>query len=194
MCTALETVRRNVEMEARIIDDLLDLTKIAKGQMQLRFETVDAHQQLRLAAEIFQAEIAAKPLRLIIDLRAEDHWVRADPARLQQVFWNLISNAVKYTPPHGTITLRSMNEPRGFLKVQVIDTGIGIEPEVMRRLFTAFEQGEQTLTRQFAGLGLGLSISKRLMDMQGGSLTAASAGTDQGATFTVELPTVAHPQ
>ncbi|HEX2972959.1 MAG TPA: PAS domain S-box protein [Tepidisphaeraceae bacterium] len=189
----LELVRRNVELEAQLINDLLDTTRIVRGKLELHPGVVDAHAKVREAADIFQREMAAKSLHLTLDLRATRYHVRADPTRLQQVFWNLISNAVKYTPQHGRITIRSTDRPGDILRIQFIDTGIGIEPEVMRRLFTAFEQGEQSLTRRFGGLGLGLSISKSLIDMHGGTLTAASAGKDQGATFTVEMPTVSEP-
>ncbi|MGE5611710.1 MAG: PAS domain S-box protein [Bacillota bacterium] len=190
----LEVIRRNIELESRLISDLLDLTRIERGKLELHPQSVNAHQQVRAAADIFERDIRAKSLHLELDLEAKQHYVQADPVRLQQVFWNLLSNAVKYTPQHGSITIRSRNvEPGGILRVQVIDTGIGIEPQTMQRLFTAFEQGEQTLTRRFGGLGLGLSISKSLVDAQGGSLTASSAGKDQGSTFTVELKTTAPP-
>jgi CheY-like chemotaxis protein len=140
-------------------------------------------------------------------LSAAHHTVHADAVRLQQVFWNLIGNAVKYTPEGGTLRLRSSNPPtdvaaggdgspgapRPWLRVEVTDTGIGIEPEVMPRIFDPFEQGEQTLTRRYGGLGLGLSISRTLVQMHGGTLTATSAGRGAGATFTIELPTVAEP-
>ncbi|HEX2972347.1 MAG TPA: ATP-binding protein, partial [Tepidisphaeraceae bacterium] len=184
--SALEMIRRNVELEARLIDDLLDLTKIATGKVQLVLQMVDAHKELKDALSIYEKEIAQKGLHLKVDLQAKEHHVKADPIRLEQVFWNLISNAVKYTPQEGSITIRSTNEG-DLLRVEVSDTGIGIEPEVMPRLFTAFEQGEQTLTRRFGGLGLGLSISKTLIELHGGKLTASSRGKDQGAAFTVEM-------
>lgn len=193
MREGLALIRRNIELEAQLINDLLDLTRIVRGKLELHPETVDAHANIQAAAEIFQREVNAKFLHLRLDLQAQHHHVRAEPSRLQQVFWNLLSNAVKYTPQHGSIVVRSTDQPNGLLKVQIIDTGIGIEPETMKRLFTAFEQGEQTLTRRFGGLGLGLSISQTLVRLHGGRLSAASAGKDQGATFTVELPTVAPP-
>ncbi len=184
--SAIEMIRRNVELEARLIDDLLDMTRITRGNLQLKFENVDAHQKMRNAVEIYQTEMKDKDLRLITDLSATRHHVRADPARFQQVLWNLVSNAVKYTPVHGEIRVSSRNEDDSLV-MQVSDSGIGIEPDVMERLFDPFEQGEQSLSRRFGGLGLGLSISRRLMQMHGGRLLAASEGKGRGATFTISI-------
>ena len=193
----LQMIRRNVELEARLIDDLLDITRLARGQLKLHPETIDAHDKIRAAVEIYQGDITARSQTIHLQLDAPDHFVLADGVRLQQVFWNLLGNAVKYTPEGGHITIRSSMESHNghaaLLRVRFRDNGIGIDPEVMRRLFDSFEQGEQTLTRRYGGLGLGLSISRNLIEMQGGTLTAESAGIGQGATFTVELPTVPAP-
>ncbi|HEX8202272.1 MAG TPA: ATP-binding protein, partial [Isosphaeraceae bacterium] len=183
-------LRRNVEMEARLIDDLLDLTRISRGKIELRREVLDAHAALRNALEICQEEIEEKQLEVAQGLWAKRHQVWADPARLQQVFWNLIKNAIKFTPPDGRISLRTSNDDRGRFRFQIRDSGIGIEPEVLPRIFNAFEQGERTVTRQFGGLGLGLTLSKTLVDLHQGRLTAASEGRGHGATFTLELETV----
>lgn len=218
--SSIEMIKRNVELEARLIDDLLDLTRIARGKLELSTQTVDAHQSLADAIDIVRDEIGGKGLTLQTELAAKRHYVRADSARLQQVFWNLIKNAVKFTPPGGKIWIRSQNiaeqpEPidadgngrhavgstsRGGirdatcrLRVEVRDTGIGIEPQVLPRIFDAFEQGERSITRRFGGLGLGLAISKALIDMQGGRLTADSAGKGLGAVFVVELDAVEAP-
>src|SRR5947209_3148603 len=188
---ALEVIRRNVELEARLIDDLLDLTRIAKGKLQLSLDTVDAHASLNSAFDICRADLAEKGVRIVMDLSAVQHHVRADPARIQQVFWNLIKNAVKFTPTGGQVTIRTANEPDGRLRVDVTDTGIGIEAENLRRIFFAFEQAEQSITRQFGGLGLGLAISRSLVEMHGGTLSADSPGKDLGSTFTARLATVA---
>ena len=182
---ALQMIRRNVELEARLIDDLLDLTRISKGKVQLSLETVDAHQLLRNALEICQSEIDQKRLRLTLELEAERVYLEADPARLQQVFWNLIKNAVKFTPEGGCLTLRTANKDKNQLQVEVSDNGCGIDPQSLPRIFNAFEQGERT--RQ-GGLGLGLAISKALVETHRGQITAASAGRDQGATFTALFP------
>ena len=196
LMSGLEMIRRNVELESRLIEDLLDMTRLARGQLKLHPEQIDAHDAIREALEIYEGEINARRQTATIELNAQEHFVFADGVRLRQVFWNLIGNAVKYTPQGGSIRIRSMDFNEGTapskLRVQVIDNGIGIAPELMPRLFDPFEQGEQTLARRFGGLGLGLSISRTLIQMQGGSVVAASEGKGLGSTFTIELPTIVH--
>jgi signal transduction histidine kinase len=189
---ALEVVRRNVELEARLIDDLLDVTRISKGKLQLSFETISIHQILQRAYEICRSEIEAKNLEVKFQLRASDAYVEGDPARLQQVFWNLIKNSVKFTPERGRITIETLNPTQDKIEARVIDTGIGIEQEKIDKIFNAFEQGSD-ITRRFGGLGLGLAISKALIDAHGGKIQVQSAGKDKGATFSVELNTVVTP-
>ncbi|HEX4125125.1 MAG TPA: ATP-binding protein [Tepidisphaeraceae bacterium] len=193
---ALDMIRRNIELEARLIDDLLDSTRLSSGKMKLNLQSIDLHQRLTQTAEGFADQIGAKQLRLKMDLAATRTAVRADPVRLQQIFWNLIGNAVKYTPAGGTIALHTHNitgasRDDGPLVFEISDTGVGIDAPTLARLFKPFEQGEQTLIRRFGGLGLGLSISRSLLEMQGGTLTAASPGPGQGATFTLTLPVAA---
>lgn len=188
----IHTIRRNVEMESRLIDDLLDVTRISKGKIELYRETVDAHACLQNTVEICKNEIADKDLKLSFDLSAANHYVLADAARLQQVFWNLLKNGIKFTPEGGSIRLSTSNEGER-LRIAFTDTGIGIEPELMDRIFNAFEQGEQTKTRQFGGLGLGLSIAKTVVELHDGTLTCQSDGKNRGACFSVELGTVAPP-
>jgi signal transduction histidine kinase len=190
---ALEVVRRNVELEARLIDDLLDITRISKGKLQLSFEPISIHQILHRAYEISHDEIDAKNLEVTFQLRASRPYVDGDPARLQQVFWNLIKNSVKFTPEKGRIRIETVNPTPDKIEVRVIDTGIGIEPETIGRIFDAFEQGQSDITRRFGGLGLGLTISKTLIDAHGGHIRVQSPGKNQGATFTVELNTVESP-
>jgi PAS domain S-box-containing protein len=194
----LEMIFRNVAMEARLIDDLLDLTRIGRGGLRLERRPIDAHESARQAAQIYGGVLGDDGLELILDLAAHKHHVLADPARLQQVVWNLIQNAVKFTPAGGTIRVRSRDaevsgngDPR--LIIEVSDTGIGIEPQVLPRIFEAFEQGEDALRHRSAGLGLGLAISRSLAQAHGGKLTAASPGKGQGSTFTLELPTIPRP-
>jgi len=189
---ALEIIRRNVELEARLIDDLLDITRIAHGKLQLTPESINAHRAIHRALEICQREIDARRLDVRLDLAANAFHVKADPARFQQVLWNLIKNAVKFTP-RGLITISSTNDGSGRLIIEVSDTGIGITRERLARIFKPFEQGESSITRQFGGLGLGLAISKAMIEAHGGSLRARSPGKDQGSTFTVELSTVEAP-
>jgi signal transduction histidine kinase len=190
---ALEVVRRNVELEARLIDDLLDVTRIAKGKLQLSFETICVHQLLQRAYEICREEIAAKNLEAQFHLRATQTHVEGDPARLQQVFWNLIKNSVKFTPEKGRITIETLNPTVDKIEVRVIDTGIGIEPEKIDKIFNAFEQGQTEITRRFGGLGLGLAISKALIDAHDGKIRVESPGKDKGSMFSLELNTVLTP-
>jgi signal transduction histidine kinase/CheY-like chemotaxis protein len=190
---ALEVVRRNVELEARLIDDLLDVTRISKGKMQLSFETISIHQILQRAYEICREELEAKNLEVEFRLCAGQTHVEGDPARLQQVFWNLIKNSVKFTPERGRITIETLNPTPGKIEARIIDTGIGIEQAQIDKIFNAFEQGQADITRRFGGLGLGLAISKALIAAHGGKITVESDGKDQGATFSVELETVLTP-
>jgi PAS domain S-box-containing protein len=183
----LAMIRRNVELEARLIDDLLDLTRIAKGKLQLHLEMIDAHELVRSAVEICRGEIEAKGLSLTVELEARRHFVYADSARLQQVFWNLINNAVKFTPAGGRLAVRSCDDAGDRLVTEVCDSGIGIEAGTLSRIFGAFEQGEGTVTRRFGGLGLGLAICRALVRMHWGVITAASGGKGKGSTFTVSL-------
>jgi len=183
---SLQMIRRNVELEARLIDDLLDLTRIDRGKVQLNFEVVDAHSLLQNALEICQPEIDRKHLTCSVNLSARKVHLRADPARLQQIFWNLINNAVKFTPGEGQIFISTGNDSPGHLHVRVADSGLGIEPESLPKIFDAFEQGGRT---QLGGLGLGLAISKALVEAHNGTITAQSAGRNKGSRFTLVFPT-----
>jgi len=187
----LTLVNRNVELEARLIDDLLDLTRIIRGKIEMHMIPVDAHDILRRALSICQPDIIAKDLQVTIRLGAEKLFVKADPTRLQQVFWNLIKNAVKFTPPNGCIQINTSNPGDGRIEVRITDSGIGIDKEVLPRIFRAFEQGKSTITRQFGGLGLGLAISKALIEPHGGDIHADSQGPGCGSTFTLNLPLTA---
>jgi PAS domain S-box-containing protein len=185
-------IRRNVELEARLIDDLLDLTRVANGKLRLSLETVDVHDVIDSVLELFRSEIQVKQQDVHVEKTAQHHYVLADRARLQQMLWNLIRNAAKFTPDGGHIYVRTRDERMQVL-ISVEDTGIGIEPEQIGKLFNAFEQGDQSTTRQFGGLGLGLAITKALTDVHGGTVTARSPGAHCGATFTITLPTAAKP-
>jgi HAMP domain-containing protein/signal transduction histidine kinase len=183
---SLQMIRRNVELEARLIDDLLDLTRIDRGKVQLNFEVVDAHTLLQNVLEICQPEIDRKHLMRSLNLGGRRVYLQADPARLQQIFWNLINNAVKFTPSKGRISISTSNDSHGQLHVQIADSGLGIEPESLPKIFDAFEQGGRT---QLGGLGLGLAISKALVEAHKGTIAAQSAGRDKGSTFTLVFPT-----
>ena len=185
-------IRRNVETEARLVDDLLDVTRIIQGKVQLHMEAVDVNAVVHNVVSMLQAEIASKGLEVALALRAKRCFVWADPGRFQQMLLNLLSNAVKFTPPDGRIAVRTANEgPLGDgLSIEVTDSGIGIDPLTLHRLFQPFEQGERTVTRKFGGLGLGLSIVRSLVGLHGGTIVADSKGEGHGATFTLRLATV----
>jgi PAS domain S-box-containing protein len=197
--SVLELTHWGIELESRLIDDLLDITRIIRGRLSLHPETTDAHFLLLRAEEICRPEIEAGRITLRRELAAVEHHVDADPARLEQVYWNLIKNAVKFSPRGGTLTIRTRNQsmPRSGsatevaeLVVEIADTGIGIEPAVLPTIFDAFTQAEAGQVRRFGGLGLGLAISRSVVEAHGGRIVATSAGKDQGATFTIHLATV----
>jgi PAS domain S-box-containing protein len=188
----VNAIWRNVELEARLIDDLLDITRIARGKIELHREPVDAHRLLRSGVEIAHKDMLEKKIELVLELHASDSHVWADPVRIQQVFWNILNNAVKFSNREGRITIQSSNEGLKFV-VEITDTGIGIEPEQQGKIFHAFEQAELSITRHFGGLGLGLTISRKLLDLHGGAIEVKSPGKNLGATFRVTLDSIPAP-
>ncbi len=188
LAPALEMIRQNVDLQARIIDDLLDVMKIVRGKMPLHWGICDCDDLIRRVLEIIRTEVRSKDQRIKLDLNARNRYVNADAARLQQVLWNLIKNAVKFTPEGGTITVSTRNECDEIL-VEVADTGMGIEPEAMRHIFDAFHQGDAETTRKFGGLGLGLAICRGVVEAHGGHISADSPGPGRGATFRIRLKT-----
>jgi signal transduction histidine kinase len=185
--TSLAMIRRNIELETQLIDDLLDFTRITRDKMQLRFIPIDAHQAVSNVVEICRAEAKAKSLHVHLNLRAKNCYVTADSAKFQQIIWNLFKNAVKFTPEDGAITISSENPSETVFNLSVRDTGIGMEREVMQRIFDPFEQGNRSFEHRFGGLGLGLAISKSLTQAHGGTLTAQSDGSNRGSTFTLSM-------
>jgi PAS domain S-box-containing protein len=183
----VKIIKRNIQLQARLIDDLLDVTRIARGKLQLHLEPVDANVLVHDAIEIARSAILAKKLNVSTELTAKKHHILADPIRLQQVFWNLINNAVKFTPPGGQIAIGTSNDARDHFCFEITDNGIGIERERLTSLFIAFEQADPSVTRLFGGLGLGLAITKRLVDLHKGIIEVESRGRSFGATFKVTL-------
>jgi len=187
-----ETIRKNIELEALLIDDLLDLTRITAGKMALNRSLVDVHDILQDAIATVQAEQQEKKLHLDIQLNAPQSLMEGDAVRLQQIFWNVLKNAVKFTPPNGKITLETSVPAEGQLLVRVTDTGIGMTPEELARIFTGFTQGDHAGggggSHRFGGLGLGLAISKNLVELHGGKISAESDGPNQGAVFVIAFP------
>ncbi len=185
------SIRKNVELEARLIDDLLDLTRITHSKLTLDLQRVDFRRVLEDAIATVRAEIGHKQLVLRCEIPDIRRSVNADAVRLQQVFWNILKNAVKFTPVGGMITVTlATDETAGTVSVTISDTGIGLSPAEIERIYDAFSQGDHANAgaHRFGGLGLGLTISKNLVELHGGRLVARSAGPDQGSSFTVELP------
>jgi hypothetical protein len=185
----IEIIRRNIELEARLIDDILDLTAIAKGKINLDIGAVDIHATVRGALEIFKTDIAHKNLRIHTNLAAPQYFAQADDSRLMQVFWNVITNAIKFTPKGGVIHIESANND-GKLIVRISDNGIGIEPEVLPRIFDSFEQGVRRVQAGHGGLGLGLAISRAIVEAHHGHMEASSPGRNRGTIVTISLAAI----
>lgn len=184
----VEVIRENVEHTARLLDDLMDLARVGKGRLRLHREPVNLATLLRGVVEMARGDAEAKGIAVRLDPQARRPTVDADPARLRQVFGNVLRNAVKFTPSGGTITLRTADTPRGGVAVEVEDSGIGIDPASLERIFEPFEQGDATVGRRFGGLGVGLTIARAIIAQHGGTITAHSEGPNRGATLRVELP------
>jgi len=188
----LPMIRRNVLLEARLIEDLLDLTAISAGKLSLRRAPVDMRKIIDVVVEMVQETVDEKQIDLTVHWSADRGVVDGDAARLQQVLWNLVRNAVKFTPAGGRIRIEVQNEgPR--LRLSCIDEGIGIEASALPMIFSAFEQANDDIARQFGGLGLGLAIAQGLVLEHGGQLSVSSDGPGRGATFTLHLDTVDAP-
>jgi signal transduction histidine kinase/ActR/RegA family two-component response regulator len=201
----LSVIRRNIEVEARLIDDLLDITRIVRGKLELRRQVIDVRSLLEHAMQNYCLDAAAKKeIRVSMKITAAQSHVLVDSSRMTQVFWNLLQNACKFTSTGGSIDVRVYNEDRPLrspnvvspngdkdrlcqVVVEVADTGMGISPETLPKIFNAFEQGERSRGQGFGGLGLGLAISRAIIELHDGSISAASDGKGKGATFTVRL-------
>jgi PAS domain S-box-containing protein len=183
----LAMIKDNVQLEARLIDDLLDISRISRGKLKLVLKGLDVQPILTAAVEAAKSDDAAP---ITLELEATRTRVQGDAARLEQILRALLSNAVKFTPRKGQIAVRSSNPDPGHLAITVSDTGIGMDGPQLSRLFRVFEPGDGSTRRQHGGLGLGLSISHWLAEAHHGQLTAASDGKDRGATFTLTLPTL----
>jgi signal transduction histidine kinase len=186
---AAEVMTRSVEHLDRLIEDMLDVSLVMTGGMRLNPEIINPCNVVAQAIEGIRLGVEAKGIRLNHRTSAEPMQVRADPARLQQVLWNLLSNALKFTPEGGMIAVSVARERRTAV-ISVRDTGIGIDRNYLPRVFERFSQENSSPTREVRGLGLGLSIAKNLVDLMGGTLEAQSPGPGRGSTFTARLPIV----
>ncbi|MDX2212323.1 MAG: ATP-binding protein [Oculatellaceae cyanobacterium bins.114] len=184
---ALGTIERNAKLLVQLIDDLLDMARIMQGKLVLALEPVSLPDVVTAAVETVRFAAESKLLHLEVFLTPALQPIEGDAMRLQQVIWNLLANAVKFTPEHGRILVR-LEQSNTHAYIQIEDTGRGISPEFLPHIFERFQQQDTSTARQFGGLGLGLAISRQLVELHGGTITAVSAGEGQGATFTVQLP------
>jgi len=183
----LETIERNARVQGQIIADLLDMSRIISGKVQLDVQAIDLGEVINAALDAVRLSIEAKKLRLRVTLDARAGRLRGDPGRLQQVFWNLLTNAVKFTPSGGRVDV-VLERVNSHVEVSVEDSGAGIKPEFLAFVFDRFRQADSSTTRKHGGLGLGLSIVKHLVELHGGSVRVKSAGENLGSTFIVALP------
>jgi signal transduction histidine kinase len=187
LARATASLSRNAKAQARVIDDLIDISRIVTGKLRVRFETVDLRAAVEAAAESIRPSTELKGVSMTVTLPPDPAPLQADRDRLQQIVWNLMSNAVKFTPSGGTVAV-SVSRVADAYDVTVSDTGVGIAPEFLPHVFDRFRQADASMTREHGGLGIGLAIVKELTELHGGTVTAASAGRGHGARFSVRLP------
>ena len=185
---ALEAIERNARAQARLIEDLLEISRIVSGKLSLQVKPVDLVEIIDAAVDVVRPAAAAKQIALTTDMAVRPAMTSGDPDRLQQIVWNLISNAVKFTPPGGAARIR-LTRSNGY-RIVVTDTGEGIDPRFLPHVFDAFRQADGTTTREHGGLGLGLAIARELVELHGGTIKARSDGAGRGSTFQVDLPSV----
>ncbi|MEI8197780.1 MAG: ATP-binding protein, partial [Phycisphaerae bacterium] len=187
----LDTIGRNIKVEISLINDLLDLTRLGARGLALHRSVVDIYDQLQQCAADFKSGLDAKHLQFTLSCQASCRHVQADPVRLRQIFTNLLKNAVKFTPQGGRIKVQSSNPQPDVIAIEIMDTGIGMEPATIQRLFLQpFEQADMSITRRFGGMGLGLYLARVLVELHGGQISAQSPGLGQGSVFRVDLPCV----
>jgi two-component system CheB/CheR fusion protein len=183
----LVTIRRNVDVEARLVDDLLDVTRIRHGKLELMLSPMHVHDAVRGAVEVATPGIEARRqhVRVVLDAAADE--VMGDTTRLKQVVWNVLKNASKFAPEGGEIRVTTRNEPARIV-VEVSDDGIGVDPSMLRKIFDTFTQVDASITRTYGGLGLGLAIAKGIVERHGGEIEAHSPGVGEGTTVSISLP------
>lgn len=184
---ALATIERNAKLQSQLIEDLLDVSRILQSKLTLNAYSVDLSAVIEVALDTVRLMAEAKSIQLETRLETNIGQVLGDPSRLQQVIWNLVSNAIKFTPSGGQVEIR-LERVGTQAQIQVSDTGKGIEPEFLPHVFDYFRQADNSATRTFGGLGLGLAIVRQIVELHGGTVQAESEGDDKGATFTVLLP------
>jgi PAS domain S-box-containing protein len=193
MLAELTILRRNAALETRLVDDLLDVARITQRKMPLSRQVVDITLLVREAVEMVDDEIRDRKMYIAFNYPRHALWVDVDPARMQQVFWNILKNALKFTQDGGSINIEVSSISTTSVSVSFVDSGIGMSSQTLRRIFQPFEQGPEELVRSYGGLGLGLAISKSLIESHGGAISAASAGHGTGSTFLITLPKAFRP-
>ena len=183
----LDVIQRNAQLQLQVIDDLLDMSRIITGKMVLRMATVGLHEVLSQAVETVRPGLTAKGIELDLRMDADAQYVTADPNRLQQILWNLLSNALKFTPSGGRIELR-LERIGAHAQITISDNGLGIAPAYLPHVFDRFSQADTGTTRTYGGLGVGLAVTRHLVEAHGGTIVATSAGEGLGASFTLQLP------
>ena len=184
----IQMIQRNIDLEVRMIDSLFDLTRIMTGKLTLHTEQVDSRQAVQNSIQMCHSDATGKSIQLVSDLQASQCVIKADSPKLQQVFCNLIKNAVKFSKCGDLVQIRSRDVAPDSILLEVIDSGQGITKAVLPTIFDAFEQGKRAVTQQFGGLGLGLAISRGIIEAHGGKITAHSEGTGKGTTMRIVLP------
>lgn len=184
---AAEILRRNAIAQAQLVNDLLDLSRLQLGKFSLNRQVVSLTKTINDAVETVQAEALAKGLEIKIEMSNELVFVDGDPLRMEQIVWNLLNNAVKFTPSGGTVTVK-LAKRNGFARLAVADTGQGIEPKFLPHVFEVFRQADATISRRHGGMGIGLALVQQLVQLQQGTVSVSSGGTGQGAEFTINLP------
>jgi CheY-like chemotaxis protein len=184
---AVEIIHKNSVALAKIVEDVLDVSRIVSGKLRLKTQTLDLAPVLAASVETVQPAAEAKGIALHASMEPGPAQVVGDPDRLQQVMWNILSNAVKFTPHGGAVTVR-LEPTEGCVDIVVTDTGVGIPPEFVPHIFERFRQGDSRFAREFGGLGLGLAIARHIVEMHGGTIQASSEGPGKGSTFRVRLP------
>lgn len=185
---ALETIERNAETQAQLIEDILDVSTIIRGKLRLNNRSIQPIAVIQAAIDAVCPQVETKKIQLITEFAPDIGNVWGDSTRLQQIVWNLLTNAAKFTPEEGKVTIQAQSEEAKMVRITVSDTGIGIDPEFLPHVFDRFRQADSTTTRSHNGLGLGLAIVRHLVELHGGTIEATSPGVGKGAIFTVRLP------
>jgi signal transduction histidine kinase len=187
---AIAVIQRNAQLQARLIDDLLEMNRLASGTVRLEIAALDIESALTSAVDALRPTAEAKSVHLSLTIEPGLPQIQCDGRRIQQILWNVLQNAVKFTGTGGTVDA-VVQQVDGRICIVVKDTGRGIAADFLPHIFERFRQEDQSTTREASGLGIGLSIAKYLVELHGGSIHAASPGVNQGATFVVELPILA---